>query len=285
MSVGRRLCLGRVLGMAVTLAPGLWAQDMFDGLGAPGRPGQGWTVNAGAIVLSTPQYPGSDERRLLPLPVLSADYEGRWFIGGSRAAIGVGVGYRALRSGPFTIDLGLGVGEGRREDRADALAGMGNRSVTAWGGTNLGYRLGPLGFRVNVVRALTQEGGTRATLATSFNRRLGERWGFGVSASAGFADAANLAFDFGITPEQAATRAQLLALGDRRLRVGDAQAFAPKAGLRELGAGVSVNYLAAPRWRYFLFTSVNHLSDEVSLSPLVRQRDTVSAGLGFLYSF
>lgn len=276
---------GRVLGVAAALAPGLWAQDMFDGLGAPGRPGQGWTVNAGAIVLSTPQYPGSEERRLLPLPVVSADYEGRWFIGGSRVAIGAGVGYRALRSGPFTVDLGLGVGEGRKEDRADALAGMGNRSVTAWAGSNLAYRLGPLGFRVNVVRALSQDGGTRATFATSFNRRLDERWGLGLSASVGFADAANLAFDFGITPEQAATRAQLLALGDRRLRSGDAQAFAPKADLREMGAGASLNYLAAPRWRYFLFTSANHLSDEVSLSPLVRKRDTLSAGLGFLYSF
>lgn len=263
----------------------LQAQDFFEGMVGQGRSGSGWTVNAGAVVLSTPQYPGSEERRLLPLPALFADYNGRWFFGSSRVALGLGVGYRMVRWQGFTWDVGVGWGEGRPERRADALAGMGDRSGSVWGGTNLGYRLGPLGARLNLVRAIGSEGGTRGLLGLGYQVRLAPNWGLGFNAQAGFADATNLAWDFGVSPEQALRRSQLIAQGDSRLRPGDGQPFRPGAGLRELSLGFSLNHSLDSRWRAFLFTGANRLSGEVTTSPLVRKSTYLTGGLGALYTF
>lgn len=260
------------------------AQDVLDGLGE-GRPGQGWTLRGGALALAVPAYPGSDETRLAAFPVGILDWEGRFVVGPSRVSLGAGAGWRFLPQGPWSADVGLGFGERRRESRADGLAGMGDRDLTFWAGLGGGYRWGATTFRASVQRALNADGGIRGTLSLGHGWRLGTRGFLGASLSATLADAEHMAYDFGITPEQAARRSALLSSGDPRLRPGDDRAYAPGGGLRDASLGFSGGWSLGPRTRLFAFTSLTHLADTPARSSLVRARTSASFGLGTLYTF
>lgn len=270
--------------MWVGLGLPLVGQDVLDGLGE-GRPGQGWTLRGGALAMAMPAYPGADETRLAAFPVGILDWEGRFVVGPSRVSLGAGAGWRFLARGPWSGDVGLGFGERRKESRADGLAGMGDRDLTFWAGLGGGYRWGAATFRASLQRALNAEGGTRGTLSLGYGWRLGARGFLGTSLAVTFADAEHMAYDFGITPEQAARRSALLGAGDPRLRPGDDRAYAPGGGLRDTALGFSGGWSLGPRVRLFAFTSLTHLADTPARSSLVRARTSASLGLGTLYTF
>jgi len=275
----------RVTGLLLAgFTASLAGQDVMDSLGE-GRPGQGWTLRGGVLGLAVPAYTGADETRLAALPVGILDWEGRFVLGPSRVSLGAGAGWRFLARGSWSGDAGVGFGERRKEARADGLAGMGDRDLTFWAGLGGGYRWGAATFRASFQRALNADGGTRGALSLGYGWRLGARGFLGASLSATFADAEHMAYDFGITPEQAARRAVLLTSGDPRLRPGDARPYAPGGGLRDTSLGLSGGWSLGPRTRFFAFTSLTRLAETPAQSPLVRAQTTGSLGVGTLYTF
>jgi len=57
------------------------------GLAAAAEPGDPWQVALGAGLSTRPQYPGSDDTRLQPLPIFDISYRNRWFL---RSSDGLG---------------------------------------------------------------------------------------------------------------------------------------------------------------------------------------------------
>lgn len=262
------------------------AQDSMSNFGEQqGPPKPGWSFRAGAMVMTMPATPGADTQRNMLLPVLGAEYDGRYYFGSSRISVGAGLGVHAFKGTSFTWDLGLGFAERRVESRADVLAGMGDRPSALWVGTALKYRIGPLNVGLTLATGTRSEAGSRGTLELAYRKRIGERWFAGISTSAVFGNAENLAYDFGVTEEQAARRQRLLASGDTRLKPGEDIAYTPGSSLRELQAGLFTGFSPNRSLRYFLMLRGTQLKGDAASSPLVRKTDTFTAGIGFMYQF
>ena len=251
----------------------LWTDP---GAGSPGA----WTFRAGAMAFASPAFPGSSKDRFLPLPVFSADYDGRVFLGSSLVSVGLGAGLRVVKSAHFSWDLGLGVGERRPERRADELAGMGDRSPEAFLGTGVRVHGGGFQAAASVASGLVQGAGARGTLSFGGGGRVSERMLAGLGLSGVWGNAQNLAWDYGITPEQAARRAGLLAAGDARLKAGEAGPYAPKGGLKEVAATGHLVLLLPARWQLFWVLKAGSLHGDARTSPLVRRASFASGGMG-----
>ncbi len=254
---------------------------------SPGKaPGKAdWQGNLGVLVLSTPRAPGSEETRILPLPFLSAEYKDSLFLGASDSGVGFGGGVHVLRGKHLTWDLGLGVGENRRESRAETLAGMGNRGLSLFAGSALRLRLGHLNGSLSFAAGLKDEAGLRSTLSLGLRGPLTGRWFGGIAASATARDAKAMAFDFGIDPAQAAARAALIAAGDPRLRPGEAGVWAPRGGLQEVALSLNLGYAVDARWQWFGLARVAALQGDAKASPLTRQAEGLTFGLGTTWRF
>lgn len=245
----------------------------------------GWRIQLGAMALGLPRYPGSGESRVLPLPVFSAEYGGRLFLGSSRVAVGLGGGIHAVRTEHWTWDLGLGLGEGRKASRADVLAGMGDRRASLFAGTGLRFHAGGFHAEVKAAEGLRDEAGGRASLTMGYGAALGGRWFGDLSLGAEAADAKGVAFDYGVTPDQAAARAALIAAGDPRLRPGEDRVYAPGGGLERVALTGLLAFAADAHWRWFGLAQVAQLQGDAKDSPLVRNPTYGTVGVGFTYRF
>ncbi len=250
----------------------------------PSTPGQ-WNFRLGAMAFESVANPGSSQKRFVALPVFSADYDGRFFLGSSLVSVGAGAGVRLFRGTNLTWDLGLGVGEKRPESRADELAGMGDRSGDAFFGTGLRLHGGALHASLKIATGLVRDSGARATLEVGVGGRVASRLmaGFGLSGIWGTSQ--NLAWDFGVTPEQAASRHQLILAGDPRLRAGEDRPYAPGGGLRETNATAHLALLLPKKWQMFWVLRGTALQGSTRQSPLVRRDNYLTCGMGCSVKF
>ena len=249
-------------------------------------PQQGdWRVQLGAMALGLPRYPGSGDYRAVPLPVFNAEYKGRFYVGSSRVAVGLGGGVHAVKTEHWTWDLGLGLGEGRRESRADVLAGMGDRGPSLFAGTGLKFHAGGFHAGLTAAEGLKDEAGGRASLSFGYSAWMGGRWLGDFSVKATAADAKGMAYDYGVTADQAAARAALIASGDPRLRPGEDRAFDPRGGLESAALAGSLAYAADAHWTWFGLAQIAQLQGDAKDSPLVRNPTYGTLGVGFVYRF
>ena len=246
---------------------------------------EGWKVRLGARLFTGPQYPGSGQQRVAPLPVFSAIYADKFFIGTTKVTPGLGVGMHALKSEHWTWDLGVGLGEGRREKKTDVLAGMGDRDPSVFAGMGLMFHSGGFQSRLLLVEGANDQAGREGTFSIGYTARLMGNWVGHATLSTAWSDSQNMAFWFGVTPEQAAQRAALLVAGDARLQVGEDRAYAPKAGLREVALNLGLTYRVDDHWRWFGMAHLQQLQGEARQSPLVRRDTDASLGVGFAYQF
>jgi len=239
----------------------------------------------GAGVATLPRYVGSDEYRVLPIPVVQLEYKGRLFFGGSQSGVGAGLGAYVVRTSSFVWNVGYAGSESRPESRGDALAGMGKRAAGSFASTGISYQLGAVTANAGVALGLGKGQGSYGSVGLATERQLARRWVGGVSTGATFADAKNMAFDFGVTGEQSAARHALIAAGDPRLQGIDAGTYSPDAGLKEVHGAAQLAYLLTERTRVVAFAQGTHLSHEAASSPLVRERTGVVTGVAFAYGF
>jgi outer membrane scaffolding protein for murein synthesis (MipA/OmpV family) len=239
----------------------------------------------GVGVATLPKYVGSDEYRVLPIPVVQLEYKGRLFLGGSPSGVGVGLGAHLVRTSSFAWDVGYAGSEARPEKRGDALAGMGKRSAGSFASSGVSYRFGAVLANAGVGVGLGKDQGSYGTVGLATERQLARRWVGSVSTGATFADGKNMAFDFGVTTAQSAARQALIAAGDPRLQGIDAGAYSPDAGLKEVRGAAQLAYLLTERTRAVAFAQGTHLSNEAARSPIVRERTGVTTGVALAYGF
>ena len=245
----------------------------------------GWAFSAGARLMVRSSYLGSDRTRTGLMPVFTAEYDRRFYLGSSRVGPGFGGGVHLLRSGGFTWDLGAGFGEGRPESRSPLLAGMGDRKPDLFAGTGLHYRYQGFHAGFTYSHGLRDDTGDRGTLTVGQSIPLASRWSLGLGLHATWADARAMNHDFGITPDQAANRAALVAAGDTRITAAEVGPFTPPAGMRDAGGMIGLNYRPEPRWVWTLGLNGGALQGDLRKSPLVGRADYFGVGAGFAYRF
>lgn len=245
-----------------------------------------WQGTVGMMGGSLASYYGSDARRALGAPVINLVYRHRLLIGTSAAngALGAGAQY-VVKDGTLGASVGLATAEGRPEDRARALAGMDDRSGSAFGTASVFLRAGPAVATTTSLIGLTSEAGNMQMFALQIAGALAPRLSAGIGSTVTWADRRNMAFDFGITREQAARRRELIDAGDGRLREGDAVAFTPSAGFKELRNTAQLGYAIHGAWQAVGVVSEGRLAHDVAESPLARKSSAVTGALGFVYRF
>jgi outer membrane scaffolding protein for murein synthesis (MipA/OmpV family) len=247
-------------------------------LGLSGEVAAQGTVGAAAVIV--PEYPGSDQYRVLPLPmtqVAVGSYSS--YLAPSTAGLGIALGAYALRTPRLSLAGELGILDSRPASRTDALAGTDDHDRVATVGANLGYPFGPAEARVGISRGLNDDAGFLGTARVALTRPFGRLIATaGVGAT--FADGRQMRREFGVTELEAGRRQDLIASGDSRLEPDDGTAYRPGGGLRHLGASLALRYPLSQRWSLIGFGGVDRLSDEAADSPLVRSREQYTGGLG-----
>ena len=130
---------------------------------------------------------------------------------------------------------------------------------------------------------LGKDEGVTGTVNADAKKRLGSRWITDISSSATFSNKQNMAFDFGVSPIQAARRQALIAAGDSRLSVDAGGTYAPKAGLKQATASASLGFLVSRRTTALGFVTGTRLGRQPAESPLTRQRNGVMGGVGLAF--
>lgn len=77
----------------------------------------------------------------------------------------------------------------------------------------------------------------------------------------------------------------MIAAGDPRLRPGEDRVWAPRGGLQEVSLGAHLDYRVDTHWRWFGITRATRLQGDAKESPLTRQADGLTFGMGFAYRF
>jgi outer membrane scaffolding protein for murein synthesis (MipA/OmpV family) len=161
--------------------------------------------------------------------------------------------------------------------------GMRFNTALALAGGSL--RFGGFGTTLSWSEGLRSDVGGRGTLAFGYGGFLGGRWFGSVALSGTWSDADQMAWEFGVSPDQAAARSALLAAGDPRLRAGEDRVYAPRAGWRDGALTGLLTFVQDRHWRWFCLARVEAFGAEVKASPLVRQATQGTLGFGFSYAF
>jgi len=245
---------------------------------APKTP-SGSNYLVGAMLLSQPEYEGSD-RRVLKLRPLWAYEWGRFRISTSRAGAvmnfasdpqGPGASALILSSNNLRFGAALRFDSGRQSGDSPHLQGLTDIKRTLRGRLFASWKIDEhwdLGGNVSQ-DLLGRHGGAVGSLDLGYHHRLSERseWsaGLGVTAASG----QNLRTYYGVTPEQAA--------------VSGLPAFSPGAGPRDVYAGMGFTTALTRRWILFGNIGGSHLVGDAGASPITLQRTSYSAGLGLGY--
>jgi outer membrane scaffolding protein for murein synthesis (MipA/OmpV family) len=273
---------GLLLGVAAT---SLIAQDPLPYLDMGEGVDHGWAVSLGARLMEDSSYLGSDTRRTRLMPVFTAEYDHRYYLGSSRVGVGFGGGMHLLRDKGFTWDLGVGIGDSRPESRSPLLAGMGDRSANVFAGTGLHYRYEGFHVGFTVSHGMKNDAGDRGTLTLGQTIPLVPRWRLSFGVHGTWEDAKAMNYDFGVTPAQAVTRAALVAAGDPRITASEVGPFSAPAGMRDVGGMIGLSYRPRPKWVYTMGVNGGILQGDVRNSPLVGRNNYLGVGLGFAYRF
>jgi len=248
-------------------------------------PAPAWNVLVGAGAIAIPSYPGSDEHRIFPFPLAKVTYRNRAYFGPSSGGNGIALNAYALRTPQLGLAGEVGFLPDRPADRADALAGMDDRSFIATASASLSYTFGPLQGSVSATQGLNDGAGLLAAGQLSFTIPFSRKTIVITGIGATVADARQMRWDFGASGAEAARRQAMLDAGDDRLPTDAGVAYAPDAGLRQVSASLTVVRIVSTHWAVIGIGGLDRLSDEAAASSLVRERLQVTGGLAVGYQF
>ena len=226
-----------------------------------------WHGSYGAGAVVRQRYAGGGEYRAHPIPYLQLEYRGRYFLGME------GLGAHLYRTPSTRVSVALAGWDARKEHRGDALAGMGDRDGSGAIATAASYTLGPVSANGTVLVAMNDDAGTQGSLGLSTQQRFARRWMATVSTAATFANAKQMAYDFGITEQQAAARRTLIAAGDPRLSAAAGSSYAPGGGLKQAQSTLMLGYMATERTSVVMLAQGTRLSSDAARSSIVTERN------------
>lgn len=261
---------------------------------SPARAETQFLLGGGGMLM--PDYPGSNDYEVLPIPALRFDwssdgaaapasgYSGQLGLVDAHVAfpegVDVGVARLSTPSRHFTLRLGGGYRFGRDDDDNAALDGMGDIGGQGLGRISIGSEpANPRGvgmhFGLKYETDVTNETG-----ADTFSLYVGNKFALSPSTtlnltgSATWADADYMQSYFGVSGLQAARS------GYGRFNAG--------AGIADVGLDARLNYAFTDHWLVFGSVGYSRLTGDAAESPIVDKEgsaDQFRATTGFAYRF
>lgn len=211
-----------------------------------------------------PAYPGADDYRSLPFPVLDLKY-GRFFANARE-----GLGATVLEGQTVSVDAGVTFMQGYR--RRDVPDGVGRLSGGAGARIAAKARLGRFVAGVGATRALTGEvDGTLIDANLAMPIHATRRLTLIPSVSATWADGAYNRSYFGIDARQAAASGLSL--------------YRPGSGLNDISASLTASYRLNDRVTLGATGAVSSLRGDAKKSPIVFDATQPVAFISMSYRF
>ncbi|MCF6369694.1 MipA/OmpV family protein [Rhizobium halophilum] len=237
----------------------------FDQTRFDGPPERNWSLIVGAGGSYEPEYEGSDEYKLSPIPVVVFTY-GEWL-----EIDPTGVTITALRHDGFALAAKVGYESGRDEDDGDRLRGLGEIDFAATVGAKASYTWN--GFELYAAIDQTIDGSESliGTFGAEYKAPVTDRLILGASVEATVANDKHMEAYFGVNAAQSA-------------RSGLPE-YKAQAGLKRVDLSASATYMMTENWLVRGEAGVGFLTGDAADSPIVEKDVQPSASLFVGYKF
>jgi outer membrane scaffolding protein for murein synthesis (MipA/OmpV family) len=246
-----------------------WAQaQAFDAVRLYGVPEGDSAGIVGVVVLATPQYLGSNERRLQVLPTLDYQWKNGWFAGFTN-----GIGYEFQSRPDMQYGFRVTADIGRQESRSHELDGMGSVQPRPEAGLFFNYLPTPELFFTSSLRygAGNDHNGMQIDLGAGYAKQFAPQWRAVVGVAATYVNSDYMQSYFGVTPQQSAASGYAI--------------YTPGAGFRDVRLNASLTYFIDRKWSVTGALTVSSLQGDARTSPIVFETTPVSGLVALSYSF
>jgi outer membrane scaffolding protein for murein synthesis (MipA/OmpV family) len=231
----------------------------------------GWAIALGAAGEYEAKYDGSDDYDFEFDPVIAA----QWRRGNHVVFLEANeLGWRSLQGDRWMIQTGLRYEEGRDEDDADELEGLGDTDDELMAMGEIRRSFGPSWKNWAAARAMAGDSDIGAIGILAAGHRLDAPFlgdGLDVFAFTTFATADFINRDFGVTASQSASSG---------LPVTDLD-----GGFRSVGVSAIARWQPGARWQVTAEAGYERYSDDIADSPIARDDYEIEVGVGVTWRF
>lgn len=218
--------------------------------------------------IAVPDYEGSNDFYVAPVPLLTIDW-GRLHFQGTSLKVDT-LGYDGVvRAGPVAAFRA-----GRRVSLNDDLRGVGNTGHALDLGGYIEMDLGRATLGLTAVHDVTGPGGSHVTVSATRPIAVTKRLVVVPGINLSWASDRYMQANFGINAAQSAASGY--------------SKYTSKAGVKDAGATMTAVYGLSPHWSVQLYADYRRLFDRAGASPLVDKvgsRNQVTGFLGIGYRF
>jgi outer membrane scaffolding protein for murein synthesis (MipA/OmpV family) len=248
-------------------AQGLDEQELEQGDLAPSPAKKTWDITLGIGVAGVPTYPGAENYRASPIPLVSVKYRDLFFL--SPGGLGMNaVNWRGFRAGPV-----IGYRGGRDQSDDAHLNGLGDIQPSATAGGFVAYGIGPFEIAATVRQAVIHtENGLTGRLDLHYRQPLiPGKLTLVFGPEVDFANGQYSRTWFGVSPSQSAS--------------SGLSAFAPNGGVTDVGLSANLDYRYTEHILLRSFVDIRQFVGDVADSPIVQSKTQAVIGAGIAYHF
>ena len=228
-------------------------------------PGRNWSLILGGGGIYEPEYEGSEDFKVSPVPFVIFTY-GDWLEIDPR-----GVTINAFERNGFSVAGTVGYEMGRKADDHAMLSGLGDIDAAATLGGKLAYEIGPMEFYGTITQTLSGSESLIGTIGAAYSAPITEKLILEAGAEAVIANDKHMQAYFGVNAAQSAAS-------------GLAQ-YTPGSGVKRVDFSVSATYLVTENWMIRAGGGVGILTGDAVDSPIVKEKVQPSASLFVGYKF
>lgn len=224
-----------------------------------------WSLIIGAGGIYEPEYEGSGDFEISPIPLVIFTY-GDWL-----EIDPAGVTITALRHEGFSLAGKISYESGRDEDDHNRLEGLGDIDFAATIGAKATYTWNGLEFYAAVDQTIEGSESLVGTFGVEYSVPVTERLMLGIGAEAIVANDKHMQAYFGVNAAQAAAS-------------GLAQ-YKAEAGIKRVNVSASATYGFSENWFLRGETALGILTGDAADSPIVEEKLQPSASIFVGYKF
>lgn len=230
---------------------------------------KGWQVDVGAAAIVGPQYLGTRDYRILPVPYIDIQYDNRFFL---NVPQGLGAYIVNKRDGKWAYKLSAAIAPGFNGRDAADIPGLPKINISVEARTVGEISYGKWSGSITLAQDLgTGHEGFYADATLGYGDRIGQR-GFGrLGASARFADRQYMRSFYGISS------AESLASGLTEFDAG--------SGLESVAAQALYAYQITKRWRAAVITEARFAAGDAGSSPITEEDTALNVITAITYRF